>query len=128
MKQLCFGFPIAGILSKKWAYPVDTRVKLGILSPAQLLDPAFKRSEEMDASEMPQIAAELRKEACEQSENGRLSQRPPVDSPGSTITLRCKGIDADFRFAVTHGDKVRAFGGLRRPLLKGIAILWPPLN
>ena len=62
---------------------------------------------------MPNRAAELRKEACDQSDKGWVAQPCPVGEQGSTLTYREKGIGAAFRFAVIQGDKIRAFGDLR---------------
>ena len=67
MKQLVFGFPIAGILSQKGAYPVDSRAKLDILSPGQLFDSAFERIRQRATSALPSHASELWNEACEQT-------------------------------------------------------------
>ena len=42
LKQLVFGFPITGLLSQRGAYPIDTRVKLGILKEEHLFGSALR--------------------------------------------------------------------------------------
>ena len=114
-RQFDFGFPVAGELSRRFAYERD-RKYVDLLPRSALYESASARFKERAAKAGHANAQQLWGEAIQQVENGWLCPPEPLDRAGKPRNPPSSRYNIAFRFGAKQDAKLRACDDLKHSL------------
>ena len=125
--QFVHGFPITGVLSQKFTFPLSSEKLATPLTVDKVLS-SVKSRFAARAIRPPPLAMDLWQEAMDQVRQGWLDPPRLLSSAGQWADSPDSLINPAFRFAVAQSSKVRACDDLKDSLTNRLCVVETPIT